>query len=129
MRAKAKPLAKLSIEVDNPKLLRALAAEAEERGRSVQEILDEALDSWLRKRELYELNKAGRSLMDLPLEERRKFFGADRVPTEKELEARRESSKRAAKLREEIGPIDIPVDDLIHMDTDELIAKYGYGTK
>ena len=128
-RAKARDKAKLSIEVDNPKLLSALAASAEERGRSVQEILDEVLDDWLHKWELNEMNKAGRSLIDLPLEERRKFFGVDRVPTEKERAARQEQGRRFDELRKQIGPIDIPVEDLLHMDDEELIAKYGYGTK
>ena len=130
MRAKAKPLAKLSIEVDNPKLLRALASEAEERGRSVQEILEEALDGWLRKRELYELNKAGGSLMDLPLAERVWLLSGTPKPlTEKERVARQEQGRKLDELRERIGPIDIPVEDLLHMEDDELIAKYGYGTK
>lgn len=129
-KAKLKDKAKLSIAVDNPKLLRALAASAEERGRSVQEILDEVLDDWLRKQELYELNKAGGSLMDLPLEERVWLLSGTPKPlTEKERAAREEHSRRFDELRKQIGPIDIPVEDLLHMDDEEMIAKYGYGTK
>ena len=95
----------------------------------MQEIIEEVLSDWLHRWEVAELRKSGRSLMDLPLADRLRLLGANKVPTEKELEARREWGRRVDELRKRIGPIDIPVDDLLHMDDEELIAKYGYGSK
>ena len=64
-------------------------------------------------------------LSELPLEERLKIMGAGIPPTPEELKRREEWSKRVDALREEIGPIDIPINDLLHMTDEELDAKYG----
>ncbi len=70
-------------------------------------------------------------LMDLPLEERLRVLGLSKQlepPTPEELEERRAWGKRVDELRERIGPIDIPVNDLLNMTDEKLFAKYGRKT-
>lgn len=65
-------------------------------------------------------------LRDLPLEERLRILGfSDQPPTPEELKRRQEWVDRVDALRERIGPIDIPINDLLHLSDEELLEKYG----
>ena len=66
-----------------------------------------------------------RNLMDLPLEERLKILGMDKPPTAEEIKRRKQVGKEVDSLREEIGPIDMKIHDLLELTDEELDEKYG----
>lgn len=71
------------------------------------------------------MSKEHKSLLDLPEEERLRILGMDKPPTPEEIKRRQEIGKRVNALREKIGKVDIPINDLLHLSDEELDEKYG----
>jgi hypothetical protein len=71
------------------------------------------------------MSEERKRLLDLPLEERLRILGMDQPVSPEEIKRRKEIGKMVDALREKIGPIGIPINDLLHLSDEELDAKYG----